>query len=143
MTEPKFIENYEGIRFESQGIDLNDFDKEAMIERFKGSLRATGINVALLIFKGPIKRMIGNIHLPDDAVITDKEYSATVGLVIQMGPDAYKGEQFPSGPYCKVGDWVMFPRGSSFQFKYEHEPLLIVEDFKIKMILEDPSKVSR
>lgn len=143
MTEPKFIENYQGIRFESKGIDLNDFNKEQLIERFTPNLQITGINVALLIYKGPLKRMIGNIHIPDEAVITDKEYSATIGLVIQIGPDAYKGEQFPTGPYCKVGDWVMFPRGASFQFKYEHEPLLIVEDFKLKMTVDDPSKISR
>ena len=62
---------------------------------------------------------------------------------LKTGADAYKGEQFPSGPYAKVGDWVIFPRGSSLQSKYEDEPIIMVEDFKIKLIVEDPSKVSR
>ena len=66
-----------------------------------------------------------------------------VGMVLKVGSDAYKGEQFPSGPYAKVGDWVIFPRGSSLQAKYEDEPIIMVEDFKIKLIVEDPSKVSR
>lgn len=146
-TDDQFIENYQGVRYASEAIDLSTFDKEAVITRLTSGENAdnkvTGINVALLIFKAKIRNKVGSIYLPDQAVQTDKEYSAMVGLVIQLGPDAFKGDQFPSGPYCKVGDWVMFPRGASFQFKYEHEPLLIVEDVKIKMVITDPSKVSR
>lgn len=138
------IENYEKIRFESDGIDLNNFNKEEIIARFSSNLQVTGINVALLIFKKTVEYQTSSgIYLPEQAVETDKEYSALTGLLVQVGPDAFKGDQFPSGPYAKVGDWVMFPRGASFQFKYEDEPLLVVEDFKIKMIVDDPSKISR
>ncbi len=138
------IENYEKKRFESNGIDLNNFDKDEMIARFTQGLRVTGINVALLIFKKKLEyKTSGGLYLPEQAVETDKEYSALTGLLIQIGPDAFKGDQFPSGPYAKIGDWVMFPRGASFQFKYEDEPLLVVEDFKIKMVVDDPSKISR
>lgn len=137
------IENFEKKKYESFGIDLHDFCKETMIKRFE-NVQVTGINVLVLIYKGPIKvKSAGGIFIPEIAQKTDLEYNSMVGMVLKVGSDAYKGEQFPSGPYAKVGDWVIFPRGSSLQAKYEDEPIIMVEDFKIKLIVEDPSKVSR
>ena len=137
------IENFEKKRYESFGIDLNNFCKETMIKRFE-NVHVTGINVLILIYKMPVVTVTNKgVYLPPMAVKTDLEYNSMVGMVLKAGCDAYKGEQFPSGPYAKVGDWVIFPRGSSLQAKYEDEPIIMVEDFKIKLIVEDPSKVSR
>ncbi len=137
------IENFEKKRYESFGIDLNNFCKETMIKRFE-NVHVTGINVLILIYKMPVVTVTNKgVYLPPTAVKTDLEYNSMVGMVLKTGADAYKGEQFPSGPYVKVGDWVIFPRGSSLQAKYEDEPIIMVEDFKIKLIVEDPSKVSR
>ena len=137
------IENFEKKRYESFGIDLNNFCKETMIKRFE-NVHVTGINVLILIYKMPVVTVTNKgVYLPPTAVKTDLEYNSMVGMVLKAGFDAYKGEQFPSGPYAKVGDWVIFPRGSSLQAKYEDEPIIMVEDFKIKLIVEDPSKVSR
>jgi co-chaperonin GroES (HSP10) len=137
------IVNYQGIKYESIGVDLNNFDKDRIIKRFANTT-VTGINVLILIYKAPIKKVTyGGIILPDISLETDKEYSSMVGMVLQLGIDAYKGSQFPNGPYCKVGDWVEFPRGASMQSKYEDEPIIIVEDFKVKLVVDDPSKVSR
>ena len=41
----------------------------------------------------------------------DKEKIATiVGLVVSMGPRVLYADQdkFPTGPWCKEGDWVIF-----------------------------------
>ena len=137
------IENFEKKRYESFGIDLNNFCKETMIKRFE-NVHVTGINVLILIYKMPVVTITNKgVYLPPTAVKTDLEYNSMVGMILKAGADAYKGDQFPSGPYAKVGDWVIFPRGSSLQAKYEDEPIIMVEDFKIKLIVEDPSKVSR
>ena len=128
--------------FETKGIDLSCFDKEAMIEKFK-HVSVTGINVLILIYKPPIQKKINSILLPDSAVKEDLEYNSMVGMVLKLGSDAYKGDQFPSGSYAGEGDWVIFPRGSSLRAKYEGEPIIMVEDFKIKLLVDNPSKVSR
>ena len=134
--------NHNAQDFETKGIDLSCFDKEAMIEKFK-HVSVTGINVLILIYKPPIQKKINSILLPDSAVKEDLEYNSMVGMVLKLGSDAYKGDQFPSGSYAKEGDWVIFPRGSSLQAKYEGEPIIMVEDFKIKLLVDNPSKVSR
>ena len=134
--------NHNAQDFETKGIDLSCFDKEAMIEKFK-HVSVTGINVLILIYKPPIQKKINSILLPDSAVKEDLEYNSMVGMVLKLGSDAYKGDQFPSGSYAKEGDWVIFPRGSSLQAKYEGEPIIMVEDFKIKLLVDNPSKISR
>ena len=111
------IENFEKKRYESFGIDLNNFCKETMIKRFE-NVQVTGINVLILIYKMPVVTVTNKgVYLPPTAVKTDLEYNSMVGMVLKVGFDAYKGEQFPSGPYAKVGDWVIFPRGSSLHVK--------------------------
>ena len=47
------IENFEKKRYESFGIDLNNFCKETMIKRFE-NVHVTGINVLILIYKMPV-----------------------------------------------------------------------------------------
>lgn len=140
----KGVTNFENKTFISEGVDLNDFCKETMIKRFE-NVRVTGDNVLVLIFKNrPKRKTIGGIILPDTAVREDMEYHSMVGMVLQIGPDAYKDEtQFPSGPYVKVGDWVVFPRGASLQGKYEDEPIILVGDYLLKLVVDDPSKISR
>ena len=41
--------------------------------------------------------------------IRDEEVSNICGYVLKLGPDAYNDKnRFPSGPWCKQGDWVVF-----------------------------------
>jgi len=135
--------NYKSQDFKTEGIDLEAFNKEAMIEKFQ-EVSVTGINVLILIYKPPVEEVTrGGIIKPPSSIEDDLEYNSMVGMVLKLGPDSYKGDQFPSGPYAREGDWVIFPRGSSLQSKYEGEPIIMVEDFKIKLLVDNPSKVSR
>ena len=52
--------NHNAQDFETKGIDLSCFDKEAMIEKFK-HVSVTGINVLILIYKPPIQKKIKSI----------------------------------------------------------------------------------
>ncbi len=58
----------------------------------------------------------GGIIIPE--VINDRERAAAVvGTVLAQGPDCYTHPKFTSGPWCKVGDKVMFSRYSGMRFK--------------------------
>ena len=138
------IENYKGERFESKGIDLNNYSKQELIDHFAKNIKVCGINVVLLLYKGLVtEKTKGGLLLPPSLQDSGLEYNSYAGLVLQLGPDAFQGKNFPNGPYVKVGDWVVFPRSASLQLKYEDEPFVVVEDFKIKMTIDDPSKISR
>jgi len=65
--------------------------------------------------------------------------------VVAIGQDAYKDkEKFPSGPYCKLGDWVVFPRNSGgAQCNYMGNPIQYIFDDSLVGLLKDPRHVTR
>ena len=61
-----------------------------------------------------------------------------------MGNEAYKDEdKFPSGPYCKEGDWVVFRSYSGTRFKVENQEFRIINDDTVEAVVEDPRGVKR
>jgi chaperonin GroES len=74
-----------------------------------------------------------------------KESTASIfGYVIQMGDDAY-GDQdkFPSGDYCKVGDWVIFRSYTGTRFKVKGQEFRLINDDSVEAIVEDPRGIER
>ena len=92
-----------------------------------------------------------SLILPDELAQVDKWVSC-VGLVLALGPDAYKDPQRygRSGPWCKVGDWVMIPRNAGHQFN-DHGPHLqmrgipmqIVPEDCILNVIDEPARIKR
>lgn len=59
----------------------------------------------------------GGIIIPGS--VNERERAATViGTVLAQGPSCYKDpKRFPEGPWCKVGDRVLFSRYQGMRFK--------------------------
>jgi len=75
----------------------------------------------------------------------DLEDTANIaGYVMKLGPDCYKDERrFPSGAWCKSGDWVIFRAYSGTRIKmYGHEFRLINDD-TVEAVVDDPTGVVR
>ena len=53
------------------------------------------------------EKTAGGIYLANESKKA-KEYNRYVGKVIAMGPDCYQHAKFPSGPWCALGDWILF-----------------------------------
>jgi len=74
-----------------------------------------------------------------------KESTASIfGLVIEMGEDAYcDQDKFPTGPYCKEGDWVIFRSYSGTRFKIQGKEFRLINDDTVEAIVEDPRGIER
>lgn len=85
----------------------------------------------------------GGIYKPDELV--DREHTASiVGCVMLVGPDAYKNDQkFPSGPWCKEGDWVLFKSYSGTRFKVKDQEFRFINDDTVDGVVDDPRIVER
>jgi co-chaperonin GroES (HSP10) len=83
----------------------------------------------------------GGIVLAEQTV--DNQRMASIcGHVMDMGPDAYKDPQrFPSGPWCKVGDWVLMRAYSGTRFKVDGVEYRMKPDDSIEGVVEDPRGV--
>ncbi len=81
------------------------------------------------------------IEVPDEVGVNDR-YRSCTALVVSMGPDAYKGKRFEgSGPWCKVGDWVVIPRNEGTQIQYRGYTMHFIPDDRVLAIVEDPTYV--
>ena len=79
-----------------------------------------------------------------DSVRTEDRYRTVCALVLAMGDDCYKGENYAhSGPWCKVGDWVVIPRNEGTQIVYNEHPVHLIPDDRILMVIPDPAIVRK
>lgn len=97
----------------------------------------------LLALPSKVEKSEGGIIIPDE--VKDREHVASiVGYVISVGPDAYKHpEKFPSGPWCKAGDWVLFKSYSGTRFKVKDQEFRVINDDSIDCVVDDPRIVER
>lgn len=75
----------------------------------------------------------------------NKESTASIfGRVIEFGEDAYGDyDKFPSGPYCKPGDWVIFRSYSGTRFKVQGQEFRLINDDSVEAVVEDPRGIER
>lgn len=83
------------------------------------------------------------IAIPNSARVNDKWTSCTA-LVVAQGPDVYHGARFKnSGPWCRVGDWVIIPRNEGVQINYRGIHMQIIPDDRVIGVVADPSHVTK
>jgi len=100
----------------------------------------TGWRLLILPYRGKGKTD-GGIYLPD-AVVQENTVSTQVGYVLKVGPLAYKdAEKFPSGPWCKQADWVMFARYAGSRFKIDGGEVRILNDDEILACIAEPEDI--
>ena len=69
---------------------------------------------------------------------------STIGVVLDMGEQAYSDkERFTTGPWCKVGDYVMFRANTGTRFKVGGVEYRLMNDDSIEAVVNDPLGVTR
>ena len=67
-----------------------------------------------------------------------------IGLVVDMGSQAYADkDRFPTGAWCKVGDYVMFRANSGTRFKVADTEYRLMNDDSIEAVVQNPYGISR
>ena len=87
----------------------------------------------------------------DDSVLVktsklkqEEESSTNVLFVLAVGPDAYLDKaRFPSGPWCKQGDWVIVRTYAGTQFKLFGKSFRLINDDQVEATVDDPRGLSR
>jgi len=79
-----------------------------------------------------------------DTTMKYEELLTTVLFVIKMGPDCYKDEtRFPSGPWCKQGDFILVRPHAGTRVKIHGREFRIINDDAVEGVVEDPRGISR
>lgn len=73
-----------------------------------------------------------------------EELLSPVLFVVKMGPDAFKDEKrFPSGPSCKVGDFVLVRPNTGTRIKIHGKEFRVINDDSVEAVVQDPRGISR
>jgi co-chaperonin GroES (HSP10) len=79
-----------------------------------------------------------------DTVVKYEELLTTVLFVVKMGPDCYKdADRFPSGPWCKQGDFILVRPHAGTRVKIHGREFRIINDDAVEGVVEDPRGISR
>jgi co-chaperonin GroES (HSP10) len=73
-----------------------------------------------------------------------EEVLSPVLFVVKVGPDAYKDEKrFPSGPSCKVGDFILVRPNTGTRIKIHGKEFRIINDDSVEGVVQDPRGITR
>lgn len=102
--------------------------------------KPTGWRLLVLPYRGAGMTK-GGVFLAEDYV--ERQSLATVvAYVLAVGPEAYSDKsKFPSGPWCKKGDWIMLGRYAGARFRIEGGEVRILNDDEIIATISDPADI--
>ena len=98
-----------------------------------------GWRILVLPFEAS-KKSKGGIIYSDDAV-ERASIASTCGNVLAMGSQTYDKEKFPTGPWCKKGDWVVFARYAGSRIKIQGGEVRLLNDDEILATIKNPEDI--
>lgn len=82
--------------------------------------------------------------LKADQTMHYEEILTTVLFVVAMGPDCYKDpERFPSGAWCKEGDFVLVRPNSGSRLVIHGKEFRLINDDTVEAVVADPRGIKR
>lgn len=79
-----------------------------------------------------------------DETIRYEEMLTTVLFVVALGPDCYVDkERYPSGPWCKVGDFILVRPNAGSRLVIHGKEFRMINDDTVEGVVEDPRGIKR
>ena len=139
VSNPKEVPKHRDALQEKYDQEPKKVEKDLTSEHAKLP-KPTGWRLLVLPFKMKEKTK-GGILITDD-VIERSQVASTCGLVLDVGPDAYKDkERYPDGPWCKKGTWVIFARYAGSRMKIDGGEVRLLNDDEVLATVENPEDI--
>lgn len=79
-----------------------------------------------------------------DMTRQNEEVLTTVLFVLKQGPDCYKDkDKFPTGPWCKEGDFVLVRPHAGSRLVIHGVEMRIINDDSVEAVVQDPRGIRR
>tara|TARA_R110001632_G_scaffold57778_1_gene141080 strand:+ start:694 stop:1080 length:387 start_codon:yes stop_codon:yes gene_type:complete len=125
--------------------DLSIVTKEAESEEELEHQIPAPVGYRVLVAMPEVEDTYGESGIIKSSKEVHNEYiMSTIGLVLDMGKEAYSDkERFPTGAWCKAGDYVMFRANTGTRFKVGGVEYRLMNDDSIEAVVSDPRGVTR
>ena len=121
------------------GLKKTEEQKEITKEKTKLP-RPTGWRILVLPFKMGEKTK-GGVLLGQES-LDRQQVASQCGNVIAMGDACYVDkERYPKGPWCKVGDWVIFARYAGSRIEIEGGEVRLLNEDEVLATVQDPTDI--
>jgi len=151
MTETITVNGVGAVAETSSAMTALELKRAAQIEKEEQEQKEleeaipkpTGYHV--LIALPNVEETFGDSGLVKASSTVREEYIlSTIGLVLDMGDQAYNDkDRFPTGPWCKTGDYVMFRANTGTRFKLGKQEYRLMNDDSIQAVVPNPRMISR
>jgi len=126
----------------SQAVDLSALMDKSQEEKASQLPKPSGYRILCAI--PDIEDSYESGLLKAEATINFEEKLATVLFVVALGPDCYKDPtRFPSGPWCKVGDFIIVRPNSGSRLNIHGKEFRMINDDTVEAIVDDPRGIKR
>ena len=114
---------------------------ETNVSDIKNELpQPTGWRMLVLPFR--MKEKTDGGILMGQETIDRQQVASQCGNVLAMGPDCYNDpKRFSDGPWCKVGDWVVFARYAGSRIEIEGGEVRLLNDDEVLATVQDPTDI--
>jgi len=134
MTEMTALEIKRQEKIEE--IEVSQEEMEAFIPK--------PVGYRVLVALPNVEETFSNGILKAAKTLHEEYVLSTIGVVLDMGEQAYTDkDRFPTGPWCKAGDFVMFRANTGTRFKVGAQEYRLMNDDSIEAIVNDPSGITR
>ena len=122
-------------------VGLKRSEKQKEVTKEKAKLpQPTGWRLIVLPFKMD-ERTKGGIIM-NESILEKQQVASQCGNVLAMGPQCYKDkERYPDGPWCKVGDWVIFARYAGSRIQIEGGEIRLLNEDEILATVKNPEDI--
>ncbi len=129
----------------SKAIDLSAVMHKKAEEKAKQLPKPSGYKILCAIPEAEQEFEDSEVGLVKaDETMRNEEVLTTVLFVVDMGPDCYMDKtKFPTGPWCKQGDFVLVRPNSGTRLVIHGREFRIINDDTVEGIVQDPRGIKR
>ena len=126
----------------SKALDLSAIMHKAQEEKARQLPKPSGYKILCAIPDQEKEYESGLIKA--DQTVRNEELLTTVLFVVDLGADCYKDpSRFPSGPWCKQGDFVLVRPNAGTRLVIHGREFRIINDDSVEGVVEDPRGIKR
>lgn len=126
----------------SQAVDLSAVLHKKEEEKARQLPKPSGYKILCAIPEQESEYESGLVKAGE--TIRYDELLTTVLFVVDLGPDCYMDKaKFPTGPWCKKGDFILTRPNSGTRLVIHGREFRIINDDSVEGVVEDPRGIKR